>query len=177
MELIVSEVLKTMDTQLERIERCINTLNDDQVWTRLQPSMNSIGNLCVHLAGNEYQHFVSSIGQKPLIRDRSLEFTTEGGYSKDELISLLRSVRSESTTELGKISDTDLYKNVNVHYSVEDWRKMKDRDTNESEPFYTRNVLTLLFQVSEHYGYHTGQIVIFTKLLSSSSNSFSGYHH
>jgi hypothetical protein len=174
---IVSEVLKTMNTQLERIETCLNLLTYEQIWTRLQPNMNSIGNLCVHLAGNEYQHFISGVGQKPLIRERTLEFTMQGGYSKDELIKLLRSVRSEAVNELDKINDADLNKNIIIHYSIEDWNNMKDRNVNESEPYYTRQLLTLLFQVSEHYGYHVGQIVIFTKLLNRSTDSISGYRH
>jgi hypothetical protein len=174
---IVSEVLKTMNTQLDRIETCLNSLTHDQIWKRLQPNMNSIGNLCVHLAGNEYQHFVSGVGRKPLIRERSLEFTMQGNYAKDELVQLLRSVRNESIKELEPMGDSDLETDVTVYYSIEDWNNMKTRNANESDPYYTRKLLPLLLQVSEHYGYHTGQIVIFTKLLNPQTGSLSGYRH
>jgi hypothetical protein len=174
---IVAEVIESMNTQMDRIEKCLNSLTYEQIWTRLQPNMNSIGNLCVHLAGNEHQHFISGIGQKPLVRQRTLEFTAQGGYTKEELINLLRSVRTESIKELERIGEADLNNNVTVYYSLEDWNTMKNRKEEEKEPYYTRQILTSLFQVAEHYGYHTGQIVIFTKLLNPSTVSFSGYRH
>jgi uncharacterized damage-inducible protein DinB len=175
--LVISEILKTMNTKLDIIDNCLNALTYEQIWSKMQPNMNSIGNLCVHLAGNEYQNFISGIGQKPFVRERSLEFTLQGGYSKDELVNLLRSVRSQSIKQLDEFSEAELHANVIIRYSVEDWNKMKDRNTKESEPYYTRNLLTLLFQVSEHYGYHTGQIVVLTKLLNPSIGSLSGYRH
>lgn len=174
---IVSEVLHTMNAQMNRIEKCLNLLTYDQIWTRLQSNMNSIGNLCIHLVGNEYQHFVSGIGEKPLIRERSLEFTMQGGYKKEELIKILRSVRDEATSILEQVTEDDLHKDITVNYSLEDWNTMKNRNEDEKEPFYRKRLLTLLFQVSEHYGYHAGQIVVFTKLLQPSDESFTGYRH
>ena len=67
-------------------------------WKRLRVSTNSVGNLCLHLAGNEYQNFVSAIGNKAFIRKRSQgEFNIEGGMTRDELINLLLTTREEST--------------------------------------------------------------------------------
>jgi hypothetical protein len=93
---LIQEVLKTMNTELKRIEICLQRLTEEQVWLRFKPEMNSVGNLCVHLAGNEYQHFVSGVGQRHNIRERSMEFAAEGGYSKVELIGLLHDTRNAS---------------------------------------------------------------------------------
>lgn len=54
---------------------------------------------------------------------------------------------------------------------------MKDRSPEESDPGYTRPIQVILFQVCEHYGYHTGQIVLLTKLLNDLQGSISGYKH
>ncbi|MNP51311.1 hypothetical protein D3C76_1456170 [compost metagenome] len=59
---LIQYVIEDMNKQLERIEKSLKLLNDELVWTKTKDSMNSIGNLCLHLAGNEYQNFVSAIG-------------------------------------------------------------------------------------------------------------------
>jgi uncharacterized damage-inducible protein DinB len=174
---IVGEVLRTMNVELGRIEACLDLLTDEQIWTRLQPNVNSIGNLCVHLAGNEYQTIVSGIGQKPFIRERSSEFTRQGGYAKAELIALLRSVRSEADAVLAGLSEADMDRTVTIRYSQQDWNSMRTRGASEQDPSFGRKLLPLLLHTAEHYGYHTGQIVVFTKLLHPAAESLSGYRH
>ncbi|WP_232229171.1 DUF1572 domain-containing protein [Paenibacillus zanthoxyli] len=75
--------------QLERIKKSLIPFDDDSIWKKIKHSTNSIGNLCLHMAGNEYQNFVSAVGNNPFIRERSREFKTEGGIAKEELIHLL----------------------------------------------------------------------------------------
>jgi hypothetical protein len=41
-----------LDSALKRINHCLGQLNDEQVWRRSQPGLNSIGNLILHLCGN-----------------------------------------------------------------------------------------------------------------------------
>ncbi|MNC41282.1 DinB superfamily protein [compost metagenome] len=174
----VHEVIRTMDTELNRIFTCLETLSEDQVWYRFKPTMNSIGNLCLHLVGNEYQHFVSGIGGNPNIRKRSMEFKSDGIYSKHEIKELLTKTRNESLSILQHITEADFDKPIRVNYTVDDWTSMQDRDQDtEAELGYTRDLQIILYQVCEHYAYHTGQIVILTKLLVDSEHSISGYKH
>ncbi|XEC96612.1 DinB family protein [Paenibacillus tarimensis] len=175
--MFVEEILRTMDTALNRIHICLDSLSEDQVWCRLKPNMNSIGNLCVHLAGNEYQHFVSGIGERPLVRQRTLEFTSDRGYSKNELKELLNQTRNESKSILNNLIEQDLDRQVKVMYSLEDWNRMKERSPEETDPWYSRSIQVILFQVCEHYGYHTGQIVLLTKLIKDIEGSITGYKH
>src|ERR1700688_4541899 len=65
----IEEVLKLMNIQLNRIETCLNKLSEEDIWKKVKNNTNSIGNLCIHLAGNEYQHFISGIGKQPFIRE------------------------------------------------------------------------------------------------------------
>ncbi|WP_236703529.1 DUF1572 family protein [Paenibacillus xylanivorans] len=113
-----------MNKQLERIETSLNRLNDEQIWSRLQPGMNSVGNYCLHLAGNEYQNLVTGIGFKPLLRERSVEFETKGGITREQLIAKLRHVRAESTMILSALCEDDLSREVTLPYELTDWNRM-----------------------------------------------------
>lgn len=174
---LIKDVMEDMNKQLDRIERSLNLLTDELIWKRLKESMNSIGNLCLHLAGNEYQNIVSAIGNKPFIRERSREFTSTEGLSKDELIALLRKTRSESESVLRALENEDLSREVTVLYGLDDWRRMHRIDSPVHEAYDTRLVGQLLVQVSSHYGYHAGQIVVITKMLCDTSENITGQYH
>lgn len=148
---LVKDVMEDMNKQLGRIERSLNLLDDEQIWARLRDSMNSIGNLCLHLAGNEYQNLVSAIGNRPFIRQRSREFTTETGLTKIELIGLLRKTRAESENVLFALQNEDLSREVAIHYELDDWKRMHHIESPVQEAFDTRVLGRLLVQVSAHY--------------------------
>ncbi|MCD1257296.1 DUF1572 family protein [Paenibacillus athensensis] len=174
---LINDVLGAMDTQLRRIEVCLERLTEEQVWERLREGMNSVGNLCVHLAGNEHQHFISGIGGKRMIRERTREFTMSGSYTRDGLVALLRSVREEARSYLTLLTAADLGRDVTIFYGVEDWFTMKDRGVSEQEPCYTRKLGTILLQVAEHYAYHAGQIVLITKQLQATTENVTEFRH
>jgi hypothetical protein len=171
----IGHVLSQMNRQLERIELCLNRLTEMQVWEKLKPGTNSIGNLCVHLAGNEYQHFVSGIGGKTYIRERTKEFVQTRTKTKAELIELLKNVRKESEAVLLPITDLD--REVFVYYDLDDWNRMRERKDHEGANGYTRTINLHLFQVAEHYGYHTGQIVLLAKWLQDGEELVTEYRH
>jgi len=174
---LVSDVVNAMDVQLRRIEVCLDRLTEEQIWERLREGMNSVGNLCVHMAGNEHQHFISGIGGKRLVRERTREFTMTGGYTRDGLVALLRSVREEARSYLTSLTEADLNRDVTIFYTVDDWFTMKQRGVNEQEPCYTRKLGTILFLVAEHYAYHAGQIVLITKQLQATTEHVTESRH
>ncbi|CAH1195069.1 hypothetical protein PAECIP111892_01952 [Paenibacillus auburnensis] len=174
---LIQYVMEDMNKQLDRIEKSLNLLNNELVWTRTKESMNSIGNLCLHLAGNEYQNFVSAIGNRPFIRERTREFTTDGGISKDELIGLLRDTRTQSEDVLSGLSNDDLSREVIIHYDQEDWNRMYRKAAGADETYDTREIGRLIVQVSAHYGYHAGQIVVLAKMLQDTNEHISGQYH
>ncbi|SET07934.1 DUF1572 family protein [Paenibacillus sp. NFR01] len=170
-------VLEDMNKQLERIERSLNLLSDEQIWSKPKDSMNSVGNLCLHLAGNEYQNLVSAIGGKPFIRERTREFTADGGLTRQELIDLLRNTRSRSTEVLTALTNEDLTREVVIRFGHEDWNRMHRSAVSAEEAQDIRVVSRLLIQVSTHYGYHAGQIVVLAKLLQDTDEHISGQYH
>src|SRR5438552_3239842 len=54
-----TEAATQLEKALDRIKHCLAQLSDEQVWWRPQPSLNSIGNLILHLCGNVRQWVVS----------------------------------------------------------------------------------------------------------------------
>src|SRR5687768_12062329 len=65
--------------RLDQIRHCIGQLSDEQLWWRPHPSMNSIANVLLHLAGNIRQWIISCVGSVPFDRDRPAEFADRTG--------------------------------------------------------------------------------------------------
>src|ERR1700735_1141197 len=63
----------------DRIEICLKTLTEDQIWARGGENENAMGNLALHLTGNVRQWIVTSLGNDPARRDRDSEFSARGG--------------------------------------------------------------------------------------------------
>ena len=81
---------------LERIKHCLGQLNDDLVWRRSKPSLNSIGNLILHLCGNVRQWIVTGLTGAPDIRNRPEEFAERGPIPKEDLLTKLEAIIEEA---------------------------------------------------------------------------------
>jgi hypothetical protein len=60
--LFIAMTLNLLDKELEKNQLALSRISDEALWKKLREGTNSIGNLCLHLAGNEYHNIVSSIG-------------------------------------------------------------------------------------------------------------------
>ena len=120
---------------------------------------------------------MSAIGNRPFIRERNREFTMDGGLSKEELIILLRKTRSESEDVLSALSNDDLSREIIIRYDRGDWNRMHRSDAPADETNDTRLVGRMLIQVSAHYGYHAGQIVVLAKMLRDTNEHVTGQYH
>ena len=80
-----SPIVETSISELKKVkalaEKAIAQLNDDQLWTRLDPESNSVAVLMRHMAGNmrsRWTDFRTSDGEKPdRHRDQEFEDTTD----------------------------------------------------------------------------------------------------
>lgn len=176
---LVAYALQMMDGDLQKISAAMQRLSDELIWKRFRDSTNSIGNLCLHLAGAEYQRVSSAIGGKELVRDRSLEFTAEGGLSAAELLEKLRLVRTQSREVLAAITDEQLEQEIPMYFKPEDWQRMLQHSPNySSHPAYKpQKTLLVLLGLANHYSYHTGQIVMLAKQLQESSEQILQFKH
>lgn len=138
---------------LPKIERCLERLTDEQVWWRANPESNSIGNLLLHLEGNARQWIVTGVGGREDVRDRDSEFAAAGSVSRDELSGKLRATLSEVDDVLARLDAA----------SLAERRQIQGCDV---------TVLAAVFHVVEHFSMHTGQILLLTKMLTSSDLAF-----
>jgi hypothetical protein len=97
-----------LGSALDRIKHCLGQLDDEQVWLRPQPGLNSIGNLVLHLCGNLRQWVVAGLGGAPDVRDRPAEFAEQGPIPKEELLRRLAAVVEEARRVLAGVDARQL---------------------------------------------------------------------
>lgn len=130
---------------LPKIKKCVELLNDEQVWWRANPSSNSIGNLLLHLSGNVRQWIVVGLGGATDTRDRDAEFAQQETIPRDELLDRLRETLQNADETL-------------AHFDTE----------NLLELFTIQGLqvsaLAAILHVVEHFSMHTGQIILIAKM-------------
>jgi hypothetical protein len=97
-----------LESALNRIKHCLGQLNDEQVWWRSQPRLNSIGNLILHLCGNLRQWIVAGVGRASDIRNRPAEFAEQGPIPKEELVRRLETIVEEAKRVLASVDARQL---------------------------------------------------------------------
>jgi Protein of unknown function (DUF1572) len=103
-----SEAGRELASALSKIKHCLSQLTDEQVWWRSRPSLNSIGNLILHLCGNLHQWIVAGLDGVADARDRVAEFSELGPIPRGELLRRLEAVVDEAKEVLGRLTATQL---------------------------------------------------------------------
>jgi uncharacterized damage-inducible protein DinB len=127
-----------------KIERCLEQLGDDDIWWRPNEASNSIGNLVLHLCGNVTMWLIGGVGGRPFERNRQQEFDERGRIPAAELLGRLRAVIEQADEVLLSLDD----------------RSLMGRRRIQS---YDVTVLEAVYHVVEHFGMHTGQIILLSK--------------
>jgi len=157
LQLIYKEFLEQSAYRIElnypRIKTCIELLSDEEVWQKPNASSNSIGNLVLHLCGNMTQYIISALGRNEDKRNRDSEFSATEGYSAAELLEKMKSVTEDCVKIVKGLSEQQLM----VQYEVQG---------------YQLSGVAVIVHVTEHYSYHTGQIVFLTKSLKDIDTGF-----
>jgi len=152
-EELVKNALYRMDESTRMIQKSLDEISEEELWLKPNESLNSIGNLILHLCGNITQYIISSLGETEDIRNRDLEFSTNAGSSKSEIF--------------GKLEDTvGTAKRVIFDTSIEQLLK-----TRSVQGFSFSGVGVIIHAV-EHYSYHTGQIAFWVKQLKNKDLGF-----
>jgi hypothetical protein len=123
------------------------------VWHRSHPSLNSVGNLILHLCGNVRQWVVAGLGGAPDTRDRPAEFSERGPVPKGELLRRLAAVVDEAAAVLGRQTAGALLK----------VRRVQGSDVTGLEA---------VFDSVPHFRGHTQEIVHMTRLLLGDAYQF-----
>ena len=149
----VSECLYRIDENTKKLTTCLRELEETEIWKRPNENLNSVGNLLLHLCGNIRQYTISSLGSIEDTRQREKEFSENGGYSKSELLEKLLATINEAKNIIQKISSEELLRKRHVQG-------------------YFYSGMGIILHITEHYSYHTGQIIFWTKLLRNKDLGF-----
>lgn len=103
-----------LDQSMAKIEHCAAQLNETQLWWRPDPSMNSIGNLLLHLAGNLRQWGVVPFTLDTDKRDRASEFLPDARMPIQEILQQLRSTVAAAKEQWGHLSEDQLSRPVTI---------------------------------------------------------------
>jgi hypothetical protein len=141
----IDQSLKTMDENTSKIKACMDQLDEKDIWFRHNEHVNSIGNIILHLCGNIRQYIISSLGGAPDIRERDLEFSTAGGFTNADLTAKWLDTIREAKMIIFRASLENL---------------LRHRVVQGTE----HSGISIIVHVTEHYSYHTGQIIFLTKL-------------
>jgi len=151
----IEQSLHRIDENTPRINKCMNELEEADAWMRPNNASNSVGNLILHLCGNITQYIISSLGETEDIRERDKEFSANDGYSKSGLMKKL---------------NTTIEKAKGIIQTMDRDNLLKKRYVQGFE----YSGMGIIIHVTEHYSYHTGQIVFWTKLLKNKDLGFYG---
>ncbi len=128
-----------------KILRCLEEMDEDQIWWRPNAESNSLGNLILHLCGNIRQWIISGVGGKPDTRERQTEFDEMGPMPTPVLVHKLNTTLKEAC---------DVILNT-------------EPGTLHEERIVQGNPVTgmeAIYHAIEHFSMHTGQIIYITKL-------------
>jgi hypothetical protein len=128
----------------ERVDICLERLDETRIWARGSEVENAIGNLVLHLEGNVRQWALSGVGGARDIRVRDAEFAARGEVGKQELRSRLSATVAAAAQVFGGLTEERLAERIVVQG-------------------YTLSVLEAVYQVVDHFAGHAGQIQLLTK--------------
>jgi uncharacterized damage-inducible protein DinB len=148
-----SECLFRWSESLERIHKCIAELDQDSLWYSPNENTNSVANLILHLRGNISQYIIGGLGAREFKRQRDLEFSTQGGYSNQELSDLIAGTVQTSKGIVQGLNREQLER----RYKIQG---------------FDLSGISVIIHVTEHLSYHTGQIALLTKELRNKDLGF-----
>ncbi len=140
--------LRVFQESYPRIEKCLNTISNDQLWLAPNENMVSIGCLIKHLLGNAQQWVYAGVLGNEFVRDRNAEFVPEPSLEKNELLQEMNRVKTKISEALETLSEEQLSREVVI------------------QGFETTGISAII-HVIEHFSYHTGQITLLTKMFQN----------
>ena len=149
----IKQSIYRIEENTQRIIKCLDEIDETEIWKFPNDHSNSIGNLILHLCGNIRQYVVSALGETEDTRERNKEFSTKTGHAKQRLLNDLTNTISGAVGIIGNMDENKLTK----IYSVQR---------------FDLSGIGIIIHVTEHYSYHTGQIAFWIKLIKNKDLGF-----
>lgn len=138
------EAMHELDTAAQIIRHCLDQLDDEQIWWRADETMNSIGNLILHVCGNVGQWIVVGFSGAPDDRRRQEEFDRRDPLASDILWQRVTSTLAAARAALATATTADM---------------LGDRTIQG----FAVNGLRAVFHSVSHFRGHTQEIVHLTR--------------
>lgn len=142
-----------IEENIRMIGIALSKVSEQEIWIKQNQALTTLGNQLLHSHGNMTQYILSGLGGNPDERMRDLEFNTEGGYTKDELLQKLLLTAQAATTIINDATPENLVRKRYV------------------QGFHLSGMGLVLHAV-EHFSYHTGQIAMHVKLTTDEPLGF-----
>ena len=142
-----------LDESLRMITIAFSKIADDMLWKRPTEQGMALGNQILHSCGNMTQYVCTTLAERVDERKRDLEFCTNTGLTKEELLKQL-----ETTVRTAQDS---------IHNAS----ALQYETVREVQGFRLSGVGVVLHAV-EHFSYHTGQIAFWVKQLTQDDLGF-----
>jgi uncharacterized damage-inducible protein DinB len=136
----------TMRRNLQGIVKCVNLLDEGELWKDFNGNLVSIGNLLLHLSGNISQYILSGLGGESCTRQRAREFSDKPQLGKAELLDRFTQIIDQALRVVEALPSESLTR-ISIIQGAE------------------RSGARALFSAVEHLSYHTGQITFAVKHL------------
>ncbi|XOV67897.1 MAG: DinB family protein [Fluviicola sp.] len=150
--------LRVFQESYPRIEKCLNTISEDQIWVAPNENLVSIGCLIKHLLGNAQQWVYSGVLGNSFDRDRNFEFVSEPNLGKTDLLELMEDAKTKITKAFESLNVDQLQRNFVI------------------QGFETTGISAVI-HVIEHFSYHTGQISLLTKMFQNVDLEYYANHN
>ena len=145
--------MKLTEQYWPRMKQAVESLSDEQVWWRPNEASNSVGNLMLHLNGNVTQWLLASFSREKDERNRPAEFSAHDGVTRDELIARLGTTVQHAGQMLERLTEAELL----ATYQIQG---------------FTVTGLQAVYQVTEHFALHYGQVLYIVKQLEGKDLEF-----
>lgn len=139
-QLFLDHSISTLERMTGLINKCLDRLTDEQIWSRGSDPENAIGNLVLHLCGNVRQWIGHCVGGHPDVRVREAEFAAGKRIPAAELKALLRCTVDDAIADLRAVTAS---------------RLLETTETTAGPSV----VLSVIYRVVGHFQQHTGQII------------------
>ena len=146
------QICALLDQAVEKIDHCLDQLDDEQIWWRPEKGLNSIGNLLLHICGNLRQWCIVPVNDLPDNRKREAEFTTDH-MDRKELLDLVNSTVGEAKQSIRRIAGHQLLSQKLI------------------QGFHV-NLMNALLHTTTHFQGHTHQIIYLTRLQKKETYRF-----
>lgn len=134
-----------IDQAMTKIRHCFGQMTDNQIWWRPAESLNSIGNLALHISGNLRQWGVVPLSGESDDRTREEEFTARGKVASAELLDQLEQTKDQAKLLWSKVSAAQLTERITVQG-------------------FEVSLLQAMMHTSTHFVGHSHQIIMLTRL-------------